>query len=209
MDEKNNTTRARVWAFIVYVTSAPEDWLETLMALHVPLAVSPLHAADDTDTKPHYHVLVRYDGKKSYSQVRRVVAELHGAGPVSVQSVGGYARYLCHLDETDKPKYDPREVICMSGFDYTEYLKPSGTALREIVRNIDQFVLDNDVREICDLLDYALDEEPEWYDVLQSPGQLSRVARLIASTRHADQHTRWRKQLLKKAAYCSNLEKSE
>lgn len=208
MDEKN-VIRARVWAFIVYVTSAPEDWLDKLMALHVPLAVSPLHAADDTDTKPHYHVLLRYDGKKSYSQVRRVVAELHGAGPVSVQSVGGYARYLCHLDETDKPTYDPREVICMSGFDYSEYIKPSGTALREVVRNIDQFILDHDIREVCDLLEYALEEEPEWYDVLQSPSQLSRVSRLIASTRHADPYTRWKKRLLKSSAYCGTLEEVE
>lgn len=202
-------SRARVWAFIVYEDSAPEDWLQQLRDLHVPIAVSPVHAADGTDVKPHYHILAQYDGKKSYAQVREVVDLVHGAGPIAVQSVRGYARYLCHLDDDDKPTYDPREVVCMSGFDYAQHLAPTPTDYKSIVREIDAYILQYDVTELCLLLDHAMREEPTWYEVLQSPGQLMRFSRIIASARYSETTTTRHRKRLRDAISGGTLKESK
>lgn len=42
----NMSDRQRVWAFLVYPESAPEDWLCRLSDSHIPAAVSPLHDRD-------------------------------------------------------------------------------------------------------------------------------------------------------------------
>ena len=180
--------RARVWAGIIYPDdSAPSDWLSILDSKHIPMAISPLHGADETDTKPHRHVLMHFDGKKSYSQVKAIMDEVNGTRPEAVGSVGGYARYLCHLDNEDKPQYDITEVISLAGFEYGKYLIPSGSQLNDILCEIDDFILDNCITEYITLVEYARKNEPSWVEVLHSPGQSARIQRLITSFRHAIQ----------------------
>lgn len=175
----------RVWAAIVYPESAPEDWLSVLAGYHIPMAISPLHVPDDDEKKPHHHILVHFEGKKSRTQVKEIFDIVHGVvSHKPVGSIGGYARYMCHIDNPEKEQLDVRDVVCLSGFDYRQYLVPSGTKLKELEKEIDTFVLDNQITEVADLVKIALESEPEWYDILQIPSYLSRVNRLITSMRH-------------------------
>lgn len=71
-------TKARNFAFILYPESIPENFIESLEKIGIPMAVSPLHDLDKTERKfedmtsdekkiinaggsvykkPHYHVL--------------------------------------------------------------------------------------------------------------------------------------------------------
>ena len=49
---------------------APDNWIEILKESHVACLVSPLHALDrlpdHTLKKPHYHVMLMFDGVKSW-----------------------------------------------------------------------------------------------------------------------------------------------
>ena len=95
--------RARVWACIVYPDSAPDGWLENLRAGHIPAFVSPLHDKDINNgdghaKKPHWHVMVMYEGVKTQDQFKAFRDSFGGVGCEYVQSPKGYARYLCHLD---------------------------------------------------------------------------------------------------------------
>lgn len=122
--------RTRVFACVVYPDSAPANWLDRLTEQHVPAFVSPLHDQDkDPDgsqKKPHWHVMLMFEGVKSQEQVDEMLDEVLGQNRVKhyekVNSTRGYARYLCHMDNPEKAQYDKSEVRCLSGADYEEVI---------------------------------------------------------------------------------------
>ena len=113
-------SRTRNYASIVYPQSAPFGWLETLKNHHIPCFVSPLHT--DDGKKEHFHILLKFDSVKTVAQARAVFETIGGVGCEPVKSLTSYARYLCHLDETDKERYSPSDVICLNGADYASMI---------------------------------------------------------------------------------------
>ena len=39
-------TRSRLWVFVAYPESLPENWLDIIADWHVPCCISPLHDKD-------------------------------------------------------------------------------------------------------------------------------------------------------------------
>lgn len=127
-------TRTRNWTWILYPESAGDDWREWLEGLGVSGAVSPQHdrdiEKDGTPKKPHYHVLVTFDGVKSYTQVCELVATCPASGPGKkactipqpVQSIRGATRYLVHKDNANKAQYSPEDIQRLGGFAFEKYL---------------------------------------------------------------------------------------
>ena len=58
--------KKRHWAFVAYPESLPEDWFDLLKQTGLKIAISPLHNqdmnADGTPKKPHYHIMLSYEG---------------------------------------------------------------------------------------------------------------------------------------------------
>ena len=96
--------KKRNWAFIVYPESVVPDWIERLKQTGLPAAISPLHDKDvhedGSPKKPHYHVLVCYNGPTSFEVVNRVTESLKALRPVAVESMSGSYPYLWHENET-------------------------------------------------------------------------------------------------------------
>ena len=124
-----NLSRA-MWQFLLYPDSACEcldtDDLEDvwryLDELMVPILVSPLHDMDVKDDgsgklkKPHYHVLVQFDGPVPYKQC---LAMFEGLGVKILKVVPSRRtceRYWCHLDSPWKVKYDTADLRCFGGY---------------------------------------------------------------------------------------------
>ena len=108
--------RTRNFATVVYPESAPSDWIDKLDQLHVAALISPLHNKDTNPSgepkKPHYHVLLMFEGVKDYeTQVKPIFAEIGGVGREMVNSARGYARYLCHLDNPEKPNMSLQKCV--------------------------------------------------------------------------------------------------
>ena len=79
--------------------------------------ISPLHK-DDVNPygevkKPHYHVIVMFDSVKTLEQFAEFADTFGGVGKEKVNSIRGYARYLCHLDNPEKAQYNPYDVVCI------------------------------------------------------------------------------------------------
>lgn len=167
--------RGRNFATVVYPDSAPENWLEILAEQFIPVFVSPLHDKDlnpdGTCKKAHYHVLFMFDGKKSLDQVKAVISAFGGVGCESVQSIRGYARYLCHLDNPEKAQYSPDDVRAFCGADYTATIglvTDKYKAIREMIA----FCEDNQMFSYADLLLYCSEERSDWFRVLCDNGTI-------------------------------------
>lgn len=123
-NEKRDNYKTRNWVTVVYPESEKPNWRDILRGWCVQAFVSPLHDSDKDPTgepkKPHYHVLMMWDGPKARSLMEKRVAELGGVGCQPCNSARGYARYLCHLDNPDKAQYDVGAVEAYGGADYLE-----------------------------------------------------------------------------------------
>jgi hypothetical protein len=166
--QKSRDTRTRNFATIVYPDSAPSDWQDILSRHCVPAFISPLHDKDVNPTgepkKPHYHVVLMFEGKKSIPQVQDIFDTFNGQGCEIVKSLRGYARYLCHLDNPEKAQYEPADVRCIA----SDYLGTIGLA-------VDKYVAVGEMQDFCEkynivsfysLAKYARANRPDWHRML-------------------------------------------
>ena len=165
--------RTRNYATVVYPESAPENWLDIVREAKIPVFVSPLHEFDTNPTgehkKPHYHVIVAYENKKNPEQAREFFESFGGVGCEIVQSLRGYARYLCHLDNPEKHQYSPDDVLSFGGADYIGTIGLPIDKYKSISEMID-FCIEQSIYCYADLLEYAKNERFDWFRVLCDNG---------------------------------------
>lgn len=147
--------KSRYWSFIVYPESCKEDWVNWLEEKGTRFAVSPLHDKDidpnGEPKKPHWHVLVEYEGPKTYKTVQEEICNPIGATiPKKVESVRGYYRYLTHMDNPEKADYTGEPVAEYNGF----HIELTLTETTMLKKKICEIIIGADIKEYCDLLDY-------------------------------------------------------
>lgn len=147
--------KARYWSFIVYPESTREDWQMVLCELGCVFAVSPLHDKDINPTgevkKPHYHVLLEFEGPTTYKNVKENIADkINASFPVKVISLRGYYRYLTHLDNPEKAQYDVKDIKEYGGF----RLELTTTETTRIKLEICQDIQDRNILEYEDICEY-------------------------------------------------------
>lgn len=162
-------SRTRTFATVVYPESAPDDWISILARLCIPAFVSPLHDSDKNptgeDKKAHYHVLFMFDGVKTREQCLEVIESIGGVGCEMVQSVRAYSRYLCHLDNPDKQKYDVEKVQSFGGADYVSIIGLSVDRYRSI-KDMMNFCKDNGIHSYALLCDWCAENRMDWFRLL-------------------------------------------
>ena len=173
MAERKIDTRTRNFACVVYPESAPKDWQEILSKHFVPAFVSPLHDKDINPTgeskKAHYHVMLMFEGKKSVEQVTEIFKSIGGVGCEKINSIRGYARYLCHLDNPEKVQYSPEHVRSFCGADYNCVIGLATDKYKAIGEMID-YCEENDITSYSELLLYCRQERFDWFRVLCDNG---------------------------------------
>lgn len=184
--------RARVWAFIMYPESVPENWRSVLSDSHIP-AAAILHdrdvTADGELKKPHYHVMLFYRSVKSYAQVRALTDSLNATSPEQVGDTRGYVRYLCHADDPDKAQYSISEIIRFGGVDLRKWLKPTIEERYDLISEMIAFCNDNNVTEFAELMTYAsLERHDDWFPLLCDNSAYVMRSH-IASLRHSQLET--------------------
>lgn len=161
----NGSGRTRNFATVVYPESAPADWQEILVQHFVPAFISPLHDADENPTgeskKPHYHVIIMFDGVKTVEQALEVFNSIGGVGCEVVKSIRGYARYLCHLDNPEKAQYNPEDVRCLCGADYMEVISLVSDR-RAAIGEMRDFCDKYNINSLYVLMNYARSHRPDW-----------------------------------------------
>ena len=163
--------RARCWAAIVYPESAPESWRDILDEEHLEWAESPLHEFDVNLTgevkKPHWHIVISFDGKKSFEQVSALLEPLNCPIPQRCHALKGAVRYFAHLDNPEKFQYPVSAIIGHGGFDVAAALAPSSAQRHECIAEMQEWCVDQGVIEMEDLMNYARQQRREdWFPLL-------------------------------------------
>lgn len=156
-------TKKRNWAFVVYPESLPQDWLEILQSTGAPIAISPLHDADlnadESEKKPHYHIIICYGGPTSFNVVRKITERVNGTIPIALEQVRGYYRYLTHEDNPEKAQYDKSDIKLLNGFNIADFTELTKSEVMKLKKEILKSIRDNDLTEYSDLIDLLEMEE--------------------------------------------------
>ena len=163
--------KKRNWTFVLYNDSCAKDWQEYLIGTGIPLSYA-YHDKDFTEIgehkKPHYHVVICFDGPVTYHNVSTYAQRVGAANDVvqPVGSVRGIVRYFCHKDNPDKHQYPEDIIQCRNGFDPSDYFCMTVTQQKAFKRKVTNFIRDNDIEEYADLIDLLMDsDEGDMYDI--------------------------------------------
>ena len=150
--------KKRNWGAVIYPESAPQDWIEILKLKGISFAVSPLHDKDINPTgevkKPHYHIIMCFNGPTSQNVVNQIMEELHQPIAIALESVRGYYRYFTHADNPEKYQYSSNEIQVFNGFDVTDVL--NNFEVFQCLKSIQALIQENAIVEYADLMDYLL-----------------------------------------------------
>lgn len=184
-EKTSGVGRTRNYATVVYPESAPETWQDILSEQMVPAFVSPLHDKDINPTgepkKPHYHVVLLFEGVKTPEQAKDIFDKINGVGCEKVQSIRGYARYLCHLDNPEKAQYDTVDVRSFCGADYIGAIGLV-TDKYKAISEMMQFCKEYNIISYADLLEYCSMNRFDWFRVLCDNGTV--VMKEYLKSRH-------------------------
>lgn len=173
---KKPDNRFRNFAFMLYDDSASPTWKEDLDSMHIPYfwifhdkGTNP----NGEPKKPHYHLIIMFEGKKSDNQVQEIANKLGVAnGKVEViNSIRGYARYLCHMDNPEKHQYDSSLVRAGGGADYSNIIGLPSDKYKSISEMID-FCKTENIISYAELLEYAQIHKNEWFKTLCDNGTM-------------------------------------
>ena len=156
----------------MYPDSAPDNWRDLIDDTHIEWVESPLHEfdtnpADGSVKKPHWHVLLMFGGVKSYEQVVEYLQPFNCPAPQRCHNAKSMVRYMAHLDHPHKYQYNVEDIVPHGGIDISDLLKPSSSERYSIIKDMMQFISDNNITEFCDLMDYAMSNEFDtWFPLL-------------------------------------------
>lgn len=189
----NSSARTRNWTFIVYPESAPDGWENILNEEHLEWIKSPLHDKDINATgeqkKPHYHVLVLFQGVKTFEQVQALIKPLNCTIPTICQNAKALVRYMAHLDNPEKAQYSISDIVAYGGVDLSELLKANKSERYLYIKEMLTFIATNNITEFKDLMDYAIIERfDDWFPLLCDNSAYV-VQQYIKSCRHYGQNT--------------------
>ena len=163
--------KKRNWTFVLYEDSCAKDWEEYLISTGVPFSYA-YHDKDKTEIgepkKPHYHVVLCFDGPITYSNVSNYAKRVGAANDVvqPVGSVRGIVRYFCHKDNPDKYQYSEDIIQCRNGFDPSDYFCLTATQQKAFKRKTIEFIQYNDIEEYADLIDVLMaSDEVDMFDI--------------------------------------------
>ena len=162
-------SKCRGWLCVVYPESAPDDWIQILASIGAQALISPLHDqdlnADGEVKKPHYHVILLWDGPTTKSNAQAVVDLIRGVGCFAMATLRGAARYLCHLDNPEKHRYNPEDVKQLGGLVYDDIINSASDDLLTLYEIFD-WIDENVCVSFRQFMIYARSFRPDWAKVI-------------------------------------------
>lgn len=161
--------KSRGWLTEVYPESEISGWIDNLSYMGMQAVVSPLHDKDVTAVgepkKPHYHVLLLWDGPTTYNNAKNVVEMIGGVGCLKCISMRGSVRYFCHLDNPEKARYNIDDLTQIGGIDITKIIM-SESDEDLMLNDMFEFISENGIYNYKGFVDYCRYEREDWFRLI-------------------------------------------
>lgn len=176
----NKEIKSRYWGFVMYppeyndpenpeeqTGGRPKDWRTRLELTGLPMAISPLHNLDtdpdETEKKPHYHVLIAYSNSTTGANIERISKSVNGSRVIPIQSAKGMYDYHLHINNPEKYPYwqDPEKHprILLNGFNIEDYATLTDSEKAQLFKIVFSYIRENMLFEYADLLDFLESED--------------------------------------------------
>lgn len=159
-----------IWWGYGYPNTMPDNWRDIASKSGYEM-LAIFHDRDVTEEgelkEPHWHVAVRLSHAGTLEDAKEALLQL-GVKEPSIQwrdSWRGVARYLCHMDDPNKAQYCPDVVLEFGGADYLSAISRQKDKYR-VVAAMQDWVVENDCVSFAELMDYARDNDMEWFMAL-------------------------------------------
>lgn len=167
---KNSKLKGRYWTMIVYPESAPKNWRDILDKTHLQWVESPLHDSDvnpdGTKKKPHWHIMLCYDGPATQNMVKQISDRLNSPLPQKVGSAKGMVRYFAHLDNPEKYQYSIDDIKPHNGADIADFFKLTNSQNLAAMKDIFKLIKQKEIDNYIDFLDFCLKQgNDDWFDI--------------------------------------------
>lgn len=161
-------SKERYWTFVCYPESVKETWKEDLQSLGLQCAISPLHDKDINANgevkKPHYHVLLCFNGPTTYNKVKCICDSIGATIPQRVLSCKGMIRYFTHKDNPEKAQYNDSDITTINGLDIKSFSDLTTSQVLHIKKEIVKYINENKIYSYDFLVDlYAYDSSMNDY----------------------------------------------
>ena len=152
MSDEEKRAKSRVWSFLVYTDSAPENWVDKLRATGLQIAISPLHDKDITakglPKKAHWHGLAVWPSPTTFNNANNVIRAItNGPFVKRTCSLSGSYQYFCHRNNPEKYQYNPEDIQEYNDFTLTLPKKEIARMKSEIC----EMIITNNITEYFSL----------------------------------------------------------
>lgn len=167
MNKPNGKEKSRYFTFLLYPESVPEDWINRLETLDVPMAISPLHDKDASPMggykKPHWHVIYVAKNPVTAESVRLKIKRLLGDSSVAMvqiieRGIESMYLYLTHESKDaiakNKHVYPKSEIRLLNNFDIDRYVVFDVTEQKELKYQLVDLIFRLHLVNISDLMGY-------------------------------------------------------
>ncbi|SRR5699024_6501449 len=111
--------------------------------------------------------MMMFPGNKSFKQIESLTKKLNAPVPQKVANTKGMIRYFAHMDNPEKYQYNKNDIVAHCGADLSQLLEVTKIERYTLIREMMKFVRDNNIIEMMDLLDYAMEERfTDWFPLL-------------------------------------------
>ena len=190
----NSAKRSRNFSFLIYPEGLADNFVEILndsggKGFYILHDMDKLE--DGTDKKTHYHVLVMFENARTLNSVSRLAVRcgaVHGFVE-PLKNVVAYARYLCHMDNPNKHRYESCEVTSFGGTDYEEFCETTSDKKKKKLGAVCQmidFICDNKIYSYANFFEYCCSCRHDWLDVLLIPSVGRSIIEYIKSKNWTD-----------------------
>lgn len=165
-------SRTRNYATVIYPESMGDynEFIEKLTQTHIPMILSPLHNQDINPTgehkKEHFHLMIMYDSVKTYNQAQDLIDIIGGVGCEVINSIRGYARYLCHLDNPEKAQYNIENIIELNGANYYDIINLASDKYA-MIDEMTNFIDEYEILSFAEFYRFCRDYRKQtWYKII-------------------------------------------
>lgn len=176
--------KSRYFTFLLYPESVPDDWQMKLETLDVPIAISPLHDKDLSESnvntvykKAHWHLIYVAKNPVTADSIRVKIKRLLGeksCNCVQIVERGMSSMYLYLTHESkdaiakQKHVYDKKDIVLINNFDIERYVVLDETEKKRLRKLLCEIIRDNHIINVIELESFIFLRGAEYDETLTS-----------------------------------------